>query len=226
MRLRPREGPVMPRSLRSAAILGLLLGVPAAVWSCPFLWPGPYMALDCPPPCPPPPCPPPPLVRTVPACPPPPGMCPIPGAIRPPVPQAIPTPAPPSNSIEPPLADPSGPAPASLEPPQAIPASTASQVKEAHYDSAGAGDSHFFDAYIRPAGRGQRPAGERCVISFQNLAGREVAIFIEGRRHTITPGETLRVEPPRRFVWQMEGRPAQCESVSANLAGLEIVLRR
>jgi hypothetical protein len=100
-----------------------------------------------------------------------------------------------------------------------------SQVNSA-YSSVTNCDPHFFDTYIRTAGRGERRPGERCVVSFQNLTGRDVRLDVAGQQHTLTTGETWRVETPRQFEWRMHGRPGQSEAVSSNLIGLEIVLRR
>jgi hypothetical protein len=107
-----------------------------------------------------------------------------------------------------------------------MPAAPTSQVKSALYSTADESDPHFFDTYIRTAGRGERKPTGRCVVSFQNLTGREVRLDVDGQRRSLAAGETWRVEPARQFVWRMEGRPAQSEAVSTNLVGLEIVLRR
>src|SRR5262249_38033447 len=167
---------------------------------------------------PPPECAPPacrprlPQFRAANPCPPPPAACPAPVPPRPTPPLAVPRPAPPSTTAEPPLADPPGapvgPPPASLQPPQPLPAGPVSQISAAYAGSADP-DPHFFDAYIRPGVRGERKAGERCLVSFQNLTGREVVVYVDGKRQALPPGETWRVEPRRQFVWQMEGRPAQ-----------------
>src|SRR5262249_42276870 len=140
-----------------------------------------------------------------------------------------------SATIEPPLADPPGtpPPPATQNDPPPLappnpppgPASTG-QVKAARFPTGTDLDPHFFDTYIRTAGPGERKPGGPCVVRFQNLTGREVTMDVAGQHHVLAPGETWRVEPPRQFVWSMEGRPAQSEAVSTNLVGLEIILKR
>jgi hypothetical protein len=221
--------------IRIAAVVGLWLSMISATQACPWFWAAPY----------PPPmaCPPPPLVRAADPCPCPtssPAPCPPAAAPTPPIatpprpPLAPPTAAPPSATIEPPLADPPGTplpqretAPPPLAPPaNPLPSTPVSQVNDALYPVAQESDPHFFDTYIRTAGRGERRPGGRCVVSFQNLTGREVRLDVDGQRHNLAVGETWRVEPPRQFVWRMEGRPGQSEAVSTNLVGLEIVLRR
>jgi hypothetical protein len=227
----------MPRLVKVAAAAGLWGSLAAPVFACPWLWPEPYAIVAYPPPCPPP------IVRGVAPCPcpRPAAACPAPSLPRPttppvptPPPPAVPTPAPPSASIEPPLADPpaapppaSSPPPPPLAPPNPVPTGAVAQVNAAQYPAAEEDDDpHFFDTYIRTAGPGERRPNGRCVVSFQNLTGREVTLIADTQRRVLAPEETWRVEPPRQFVWRMEGRPAQSEAVSTNLVGLEIVLRR
>ncbi len=124
-----------------------------------------------------------------------------------PRPLAVPQPAPPSTSAEPPLAK-----------PQAPPAKEggAPAVRE----------SRYYDAYKVALIDSGRTPGERCSVGFWNLSERDLVLHVGGRSVALKRGKSVTFDVARQFVWQVEGRQAHSEHVPDKDSALEIVIRR
>jgi hypothetical protein len=88
-------------------------------------------------------------------------------------------------------------------------------------------ESHsYYDAYCVAPRPADRPARDRYAIGFRNLSGQELTLKIEGRATLLQPGQSLSVQLPRRFIWQVVGRDPQSQALPEGESALEIVLRR
>jgi hypothetical protein len=88
-------------------------------------------------------------------------------------------------------------------------------------------ESHsYYDAYNVAPRATDRRAPDRYAIGFRNLSGREVTLLVAGRSTLLQPGQTLSVQLPRRFAWQVVGRDPQSQTLPEGESALEIVLRR
>jgi hypothetical protein len=119
------------------------------------------------------------------------------------VPYAVPTAAPPSQTIEPPMLASSAPRPA--------PIITESQT----------GSDSAKVAKISDPG-----AGERVLVGFWNVTGRDVTLTIDGRTRVLPRNRNLTVPVGRQFVWRVDQRPAQTERVPEGSSTMEIVVRQ
>jgi hypothetical protein len=154
-------------------------------------------------------------VRVVPVCPAPAYLAPVTQVPRMDQTFARPTAAPPSSTTEtpaPPLAVPQ--APKSPAPPSPT---RSSDVRESR---------SYYDAYAGSPRDSTKPAGDRCTIGFWNLTGGNLTIKVDGQARSLPQGKNLQVEAGRQFIWQVEGRDPQRESIAAGESALEIVIRR
>jgi hypothetical protein len=140
-----------------------------------------------------------------------PGYLPPTGTQPTPPSYAPPTAAPPSTA-PPPLAEPRKPT-TSLSPNrEASPA-----LSEAR---------SYYDVYAVSPRVSEKRAGDRCLVDFWNLTGRELSVLVDGQQHVLSPGKSQPVDVGRRFVWKMDGRDPQAEQVAAGDSAVEIVIRR
>jgi hypothetical protein len=129
----------------------------------------------------------------------------VPPYAAPGTPYAVPVPAPPS----------AGPV-APVQPVEPV-MPRVPEVSESH---------SYYDAYSVAPRTTDRPARDRYAIGFRNLSGRELMLKVDGRATLLEPGQTLSVQLPRRFVWQVVGRDPQSQALPDGESALEIVLRR
>jgi hypothetical protein len=88
-------------------------------------------------------------------------------------------------------------------------------------------ESHsYYDAYSVAPRAADRLARDRYAVCFRNLSGRELTLKVGGRDAVLQPGQTLTVQLPGRFVWQVVGRDPQSQALPQGESALEIVLRR
>jgi hypothetical protein len=88
-------------------------------------------------------------------------------------------------------------------------------------------ESHsYYDAYAVAPRTSGRPASGQFAVGFRNLSGRAVTLQVEGQARTLLAGQTLSMQLPRRFAWQVQGRESQSQLVPEGESALEIVLRR
>ena len=136
-----------------------------------------------------------------------------------PPPVAEPSYAPPTYA--PPTAAPPSGSPAAPPMPPAEPSSSTLMTRAAKVS-----ESSFYDVYP-VASRGEaRPAGDRCPVCFWNLTGHDVTLKVGGRTEVVPAGSRARLDLERRFSWQADGREPRREDAPAAADGLEIVLRR
>jgi hypothetical protein len=128
---------------------------------------------------------------------------------------AQPTAAPPSAAPAtpaPPLANP--PAPKNPLPP---PSDRKPAVSESR---------SYYESY---AGNPRNPSertGNRCTAGFWNLTERDLTVKVDGTAHTVARGKNVQVNVGRQFVWLVDGRDPQSESIAAGECAVEIVIRR
>jgi hypothetical protein len=111
-------------------------------------------------------------------------------------------------------------APASPAPPSTGPITSESSRKAA--DNTG---SPYYDTYT-PARSPDRPAGERCRVSFWNLAGRPLTVKVDGRSVVLEANRKTTLDLGHHFVWRVDDRDPHAVNVPADESGLEIVVRR
>jgi hypothetical protein len=88
-------------------------------------------------------------------------------------------------------------------------------------------ESHsYYDAYSVAPRAADRPSRDRYAVCFRNLSGRELTLKVGGRDVVVQPGQTLTVQLPGQFVWQVLGRDPESQSLPHGESALEIVLRR
>jgi hypothetical protein len=93
--------------------------------------------------------------------------------------------------------------------------------------SPGVSESRSFYSASTPATRhASQRLGEPVAVNFWNLSDRELALIIEGQAHVLAPGQKMRSDVDRQFVWRVEGRDPQFELVPAGMPTMEIVIRR
>jgi hypothetical protein len=120
---------------------------------------------------------------------------------------AEPRPAPPSGTPEPPR-------PPETKPKAGVNTQESRKVSE-----------KFFDSYF-VAGPTRTPGGDRCAVTFWNLAGQNLTLTVEGRAHLLPAGQSVRLDLKREFTWTVAGREAERQQVPAAESGVEIVVRR
>lgn len=108
---------------------------------------------------------------------------------------AVPTPAPPSQTIEPPPITPKMP-----------------PVKELNAPIIGTQTS----ASLAP---------DRCRVGFWNLSGRDVTLTIDGKSWTLQRNRAVTVDLGREFSWQVDQQSRRVERVPAALNAHEVVIR-
>jgi hypothetical protein len=105
---------------------------------------------------------------------------------------AVPTPAPPSRTAEPPAA------------PTVIEARSGAALKTVPVSA----DS------------------DRVRVGFWNVSGRDLTLTIDGRARVLPRNRSITLDLGRQFVWRIDARAPQNESIPADKSTLEIVLRR
>jgi len=134
-------------------------------------------------------------------CPPLPIVIPVPDA-RPSY--AIPTPAPPSTTGEPPL---------QIGPAKAVNDPRLPEIVTSH-----------------ALGGGQLPGAaplpkNRCRVGFWNLSGRDVTLVIDGKARQLSKNQAVTLDLDRQFAWQIQGRTQRVERVPEGLAAHEVLVR-
>ena len=135
-------------------------------------------------------------------CPPLPMVIPVPAATRPGY--AIPTPAPPSATGEPPL--------------QKVPAKAVNDPRlPVIVTSHALGGSHLPGAAPLPK--------DRCRVGFWNLSGRDVTLLIDGKAWKLSKDRAVTLDLDRQFAWQIQGGTQRVERVPEGLATHEVLIR-
>lgn len=120
---------------------------------------------------------------------------------RPPVPYAQPTPAPPSST-------PASPSPSMRKVPE---------VTESR---------SFYSGASQAPAASDKPAADRSSVAFWNLSTKDVNLRIGGQTYVLAQGKRLNLEMGRQFVWRIDDRELQNETIPATESALEIVIRR
>jgi hypothetical protein len=84
----------------------------------------------------------------------------------------------------------------------------------------------YFDTYTVARRPTDRPAAERCRVSFWNLAGRPLSLKVDGRSLVLGIDKKMTFDLGHHFIWRVDERDPQNENVPAEESGLEIVVRR
>ena len=118
-----------------------------------------------------------------------------------PVPDARPTPAPPSQTGEPPLQK-----KASYDP--RMPVIVTSHASGGNYST------------------GSTPlAKDRCRIGFWNLTGRDITLTVDGKSWKLAKDRALTLDLPHQFTWQADGRLQHVERIAEGQTSQEIAIR-
>jgi hypothetical protein len=115
------------------------------------------------------------------------------------VPDALPTPAPPSQAGEPPQ----------------------HKLDRTASDRA----PIIITTRALAAGASATPTRERFKIGFWNLTGRDITLTVEGKTRNLPKNRALTLELEREFSWQADRLPAHIERVPDGLAVHEVVIR-
>ena len=126
-------------------------------------------------------------------CPPGPLVVPVPNAPR--STYAKPTPAPPSQTIEPPL--------------QKMISDSRAPVL----------------ITTRSSERGVSTASDRCRVGFWNLSGRDVMLTIDGKAWSLPSNHMVTLETERQFAWHVDRQAQTLVRVTEGMATHEVVLR-
>ncbi|MCI0463281.1 MAG: hypothetical protein L0Z62_40560 [Gemmataceae bacterium] len=110
---------------------------------------------------------------------------------------ATPTPAPPSQTVEPPFK----PAPA---------------VSESR-----SGPAETPAVTVR-----SEPVKDSARVGFWNVTGRDLTLTVNGQTYVLARGRNLTLSLTRQFVWRVDQRAPQTEAVPAESGTLEIVVRQ
>lgn len=149
---------------------------------------------------------------------------PAPAYAPPPV-AAAPVPVAPAGP--PPACVPTAPPPAPYSPATPAPPSGAPTTREPPLSpGAGVTESRYFDAYPVERRAAEPPAGDRCVVQFWNLSGRELTLTVGADTRPLGAGANWRVEVPREFVWRVADREAQRQKLPPSESALDVVIRR
>ncbi len=119
-------------------------------------------------------------------------------------PYAIPRPAPPSDTPV---------VPERLRPKPSRPP----RVTESPYPS---------DEKSRPRNASRKSRRDRCRIGFWNVSNRDLTVQVNGRARRLARGRGMTLRLKRQFVWRIVGSTPHEESVPADKATMEIVIRR
>jgi hypothetical protein len=84
----------------------------------------------------------------------------------------------------------------------------------------------YFDAYKVAPRENDRVVAERCSVGFWNLTDKPMRLAIDGQSQVLASGKNVVVDLRRQFVWRVEGRDPQSESVPTTESAIEIVIRR
>lgn len=125
----------------------------------------------------------------------------VPIATAPPRMLAVPTPAPPTQTKEPPLG-PGG----------------APKISESYYHER---------RYSPPtAPNAATVAAEKCRVGFWNVTGRDLTLTIAGQIYPLPRNGSLTLDLSRAFTWQVDQRTPLSERVPESLTAHEIVIRQ
>jgi hypothetical protein len=105
-----------------------------------------------------------------------------------------------------------------------------SQPKKSQSLSSPAGELNesrsYYDAYPVAPRDPPRPIGTRCDVGFWNLTDRDLTLRVDGQAVVLAQGKSLPLNLGREFVWQIEGRDPERQTLRTDESGLEIVIRR
>jgi hypothetical protein len=117
---------------------------------------------------------------------------------------AIPTPAPPSPTGEPPL--------------QKGPAKAVNDLRlPVIVTSHALGGTHVPGVAPLPK--------DRCRVGFWNLSGRDVTLVIDGKAWQLSKDRAVTLDLDRNFAWQIQGGTQRVERVPDGLAAHEVLIR-
>jgi hypothetical protein len=84
----------------------------------------------------------------------------------------------------------------------------------------------YYDSYALAPDKRGTASSDRGTLVLWNLTDHEVTLRVEGQAHSLAAGKSLTLAVGRRFVWQLEGRDPQTETIATGEVGMEIVIRR
>lgn len=90
-------------------------------------------------------------------------------------------------------------------------------------------DSYSYERYYGPVATeaaSTAPAKDKCRVGFWNVSGRAVTLTISGRVYSLPRNKSLTLELNREFLWNIDGRATQIERVADAEATHEIVIRQ
>lgn len=91
----------------------------------------------------------------------------------------------------------------------------------------GVGESRsFYDAYGVAVREESTRTPEHVTIGFWNHSGKDMVLKVDGQPRTLARGQSVLLTLPRQFVWQIDERQPQNETVPAGQAGVDVVIRR
>jgi hypothetical protein len=125
------------------------------------------------------------------------------------VPLAVPTPAPPSQTKEPPTAAPVKPAP----------------NPKVQSKTATPGGPHVSESRSTVAAKMKAATAGRHRVGFWNLTGKDVTLTVDGQTQRLPRDRAVTLELGPQFVWQIDQQPPRTERVPDNLPGHEVVIR-
>jgi hypothetical protein len=67
---------------------------------------------------------------------------------------------------------------------------------------------------------------DRVQVGFWNVSGRDLTLTIDGQQHILPRNRSITLDLGRQFTWRIDRRAAQDENIPEGNATLEIVLRR
>jgi len=147
-----------------------------------------------------------------------------------PAPAFLPSPTPPPRATEiyaRPTPAPPSTAPATAAPPLAVPEAPRTPAPPSPRRTSDVRESQsYYDTYAGTPPDPAKPAGDRCTVGFWNLSSRDLTIKINGQAHSLPRGKSLQVDVGRLFVWGVDGRELQQESIAQGESAIEVVIRR
>ncbi len=72
----------------------------------------------------------------------------------------------------------------------------------------------------------EKRATQRCSVAFWNLTDRPLTLTIDGQSKVIERSRSTTLDLPRQFVWQIDNRERQVETIPPSESALEVVIRR
>jgi hypothetical protein len=84
----------------------------------------------------------------------------------------------------------------------------------------------YYDIYSVARRGPAQLAGDVSEVGFWNLTDRDLTLRVDGQSSTVPRGKSLPLTLGREFVWQIDGREPQRQTLGKDQSALEIVIRR